>query len=155
MEIVEGTVTAFEEIFGEGNVFNEFSIDPDGDFDPAASQEIFLADDVLFNSGSAEIKEQFKPLLEFSPLLLEVQPGVTLWVKGHTDSVGSEEANLALSQARVDAVVDWIIGQDGDSERVFAVGVGEAEPIADNDTDEGRQLNRRVEFIVDNFDIGL
>ena len=154
-EISELTVVAFEAILGEGNAIAEFTIDPSVDFDSDQSQAIFLADAVLFETGSAEVTDDFADILSFSPLLLEAHPASTLWAFGHTDSVGSAESNLELSQNRVDAVADWIIEQGGDPERIFPEGVGEDQPIADNSTEEGRAQNRRVEFIVDSFDIGI
>ena len=154
-EISELTVVAFEAILGEGNAISEFTIDPSVDFDADQSQAIFLADAVLFETGSAEVTDEFADVLSFSPLLLEAHPAATLWAFGHTDSVGGAASNLELSQNRVDAVANWIIDQGGDPERVFPEGVGEDQPIADNSTEEGRAQNRRVEFIVDDFDIGI
>lgn len=154
-EISDLTVTAFEAILGEGNAIAEFTIDPSVGFDPDESQVIFLADAVLFESGSAEVTNDFADVLSFSPLLLEAHPNSTLWASGYTDSVGGVEFNLELSQDRVDSVRDWIIEQGGDPERIFATGWGEDQPVADNSTEQGRAQNRRVEFIVDNFDIGI
>lgn len=154
-EVHDLTVQAFEEVLGEGNVFPEYEIDPAADFDPEEVQSIFLADAVLFETDSAEIGEDFEDVLSFSPLLLAAQPNVTLWAFGHTDSVGDAESNLRLSQERVDAVRDWVIENGGDPERIFASGEGEENPIADNSTAEGRAMNRRVEFTIASFDIGL
>ena len=67
-------------------------------------------------------------------------------VQGHTDSTGSEEANQRLSQARADTVADRLVARGVPADRVRAVGKGEAEPLADNETEEGRALNRRVEL---------
>ena len=154
-EIAELIVSANEEAVGEGNVFNEYTIDPNSTFDPEASQAIFLANAALFESGSAEVAEDFEDVLAFILSLMEVQPDVTIWAFGHTDSSGDAGDNLQLSQDRVDAVRDRIIELDGDAERFFATGEGEENPIADNSTAEGRALNRRVEFILDGFDIGI
>lgn len=154
-EIAELIVAATEEAVGAGNVYNEYTIDPDSDFDPDESQAIFLADAALFASDSAEVGEDFEDVLTFILSLINSQPDVTIWAFGHTDSAGDADANLRLSQERVDAVRDWIIERDGDSERFFAMGEGEANPIADNSTPEGRAQNRRVEFILDGFDIGI
>ena len=152
-ETAESVIRAAEEVFGEGNVVNEYSIDSNADFDPAESQAIFLADAVLFETNSAEVTDDFVDVLSFIPVLLDVQPEVTIWAFGHTDSVGNAEANLRLSQQRVDAVHDFVIELGGDGDRFFPEGRGEEEPIADNDTEEGRAQNRRVEFIFDGFDI--
>jgi outer membrane protein OmpA-like peptidoglycan-associated protein len=65
-------------------------------------------------------------------------------IEGYTDSDGDERANLALSVARAEAVVDALILRRINPERLYAVGYGEANPIADNATAEGRRLNRRI-----------
>ena len=152
-EITDLTVGAFERILGEGNVTAEYVVDPDTTFDPAADQSVFLAENVLFETGSAVITEEFETILGFSPLLLQQQPDATLWVFGHTDSAGDDAANLTLSENRVEAVKEWIVERGGDPERIFISGEGEAKPIADNATAEGRALNRRVEFTIASFDI--
>jgi OmpA-OmpF porin, OOP family len=69
-------------------------------------------------------------------------------VEGHTDSVGNANANLRLSQARSESVRDYLVRNGIAPERVQAIGYGEERPVADNSTDEGRALNRRVEFNV-------
>jgi outer membrane protein OmpA-like peptidoglycan-associated protein len=145
-------VAAIEQIVGPGNAISEYEITPDSDFVPGASSPVYFNEKVLFESGSAVISPDFIPLFAGTPVLLQIQPTVVVTITGHTDSDGSEEANLALSQARVDAVRDWIIDNGGDGDRVIAVGLGESDPIADNSTPEGRQQNRRVEFIIDGFD---
>lgn len=67
-------------------------------------------------------------------------------VSGHTDSTGDPDANRALSGARAQAVVDYLVAQGIQVERLQSRGAGADEPIADNDTDEGRAQNRRVEL---------
>ena len=113
------------------------------------SAPIFINDTVLFETGSAAINEDSYPLLAPGLALLENEPTATLKIVGHTDSVGDEAFNLALSQARVDAVREWMIASGVDPSRLIALGMGEAEPLADNETDDGRAQNRRVEFVVE------
>ena len=69
-------------------------------------------------------------------------------IEGHTDAVGSDVANLKLSQARADSVVDAISARGVEASRLDAVGFGEMRPLETNDTDDGRAANRRVEFII-------
>jgi OOP family OmpA-OmpF porin len=69
-------------------------------------------------------------------------------VDGHTDASGTEEANLAISRLRADAVRRALVAGGVAAERITVVGSGEASPIADNDTREGRARNRRVEVVV-------
>lgn len=148
-------VAAIEQVVGPGNAIGEYVVDP-----LLAAEEddtgtpVYIEDTVLFTTGSAEIAPDFEPLLAVGLRLLQVQPGVTLEVTGHTDSLGSDAANLALSQNRVDAVKEFFVAQGIAPERIVAVGKGEAEPRADNDTPEGRQANRRVEFLVKGFSYG-
>lgn len=75
-------------------------------------------------------------------------PSVTIHITGHTDAVGSDEANQILSEGRANAVRNDLIKRGVAAERMTAEGKGEREHIADNDTEEGRQLNRRVEFTI-------
>lgn len=84
---------------------------------------------------------------DLAGFLLE-NPSVTIRITGHTDAVGSDEANQILSEGRANAVRADLIQRGVAEERIEAEGKGEKEPVADNDTEEGRQLNRRVEFTI-------
>ncbi|MEL7023868.1 MAG: OmpA family protein [Pseudomonadota bacterium] len=68
----------------------------------------------------------------------------SLRIEGHTDSLGSESRNLQLSQARADAVADYLSAHGIQSARITTIGVGSAQPIADNASRDGRRANRRV-----------
>jgi outer membrane protein OmpA-like peptidoglycan-associated protein len=73
-------------------------------------------------------------------------------LEGHTDSKGTDAYNMKLSQRRVDAIKNYLVEKFGISEdRLKAVGYGESQPIATNDTDEGRQLNRRVQAVMETY----
>lgn len=150
-----GAVNALEEILGEGNVISEYVIDPDAPFEMGRASDVFIEDTVLFQFGSAEIAPDFYPLLGLGVVLMEIQEGVTIEVYGHTDSAGSDETNLELSQARVDAVEAFWVSQGADPDRITAVGLGETDPVADNATPEGQQLNRRVEIVITGFVFSL
>ena len=69
-------------------------------------------------------------------------------VEGHTDSDGPDISNLKLSQARTQAVVDYLVSKGVERSRLDPVGFGESRPISDNTTPEGKAKNRRVEFII-------
>ena len=84
---------------------------------------------------------------DLANFLLENQ-SVHIHIVGHTDAVGTDEANQILSEGRANAVRNDLIKRGVAAERMTAEGKGEKEPVADNDTDEGRQLNRRVEFTI-------
>ncbi len=103
---------------------------------------------VFFETGSAELKQT--SLLELNRLrnLLSENPGLHIRINGHTDNVGTDEDNNILSNNRAKAVYDFLIVNGISSERLQYKGFGESQPIATNDTPEGRQLNRRTEFVV-------
>jgi outer membrane protein OmpA-like peptidoglycan-associated protein len=78
--------------------------------------------------------------------LLEENPKVEIEMSAHTDSRGSDEYNVTLSAARARSVVDYILSKGIPPSRIVSKGYGETQPVVPNDTDENRQLNRRVEF---------
>jgi OmpA-OmpF porin, OOP family len=103
---------------------------------------------ILFDSGSAKIKaESYKTLADIAKLLTD-DPALKLSIEGHTDSDGTDEANLTLSQNRADAVRTYLIdAYKIDGGRLTAKGWGEGKPIDVNTTPEGKANNRRVEFV--------
>jgi outer membrane protein OmpA-like peptidoglycan-associated protein len=104
--------------------------------------------DVLFDTGRYTLKPGAKEKLAKISGILLGHPGLQLEVDGHTDSVGSDEFNLRLSEERADAVRSYLVAQGVPSESVSAHGFGKEQPVASNDTAAGRQLNRRVELVV-------
>ncbi len=104
---------------------------------------------IYFPSGSAVIPASSYPAIDDAVRVLEGNPDIHIEIQGHTDSEGSEEANLILSQRRAEAVRDYIIRVHGiPSSRLQARGYGESMPVASNDTEAGRARNRRVELVV-------
>lgn len=148
---VSGVVAALEELMGEGNVISEYEINPEAEFVMGGPADVYIEDTVLFAFASAEIAPDFYPLLGLGVTLMNMQDGVTIEVYGHTDSSGSDRTNLELSQARVDAVKAFFLAQGIEADRITAIGRGESEPVADNATAAGRQLNRRVEIVINGF----
>jgi OmpA-OmpF porin, OOP family len=103
---------------------------------------------IYFDTDKSELKPESAPALEQIAKLLAQNPGFKLKVVGHTDMVGSLDANMKLSQARAEAVVQALVGQHGvAASRLKSYGVGPLTPVATNDTDEGRAKNRRVELV--------
>lgn len=151
VETETGLVTALAQIIGPDNVISEFRFDPDIPYTPGAPVPVFIDEKVLFESGSAVIAPAFYPIIAGMPAMQQIQPTVVVTIFGFTDSVGDADRNLELSQQRVDAARDWIISQGGDGSRLIAIGKGEADPVADNDTEVGRSQNRRIEFLVEGF----
>lgn len=103
---------------------------------------------IYFDTGKSDIKpESEKALVEIAKLLKN-NPSLKLIVVGHTDSVGVMDANMKLSQARAEAVVQALVAKQGiDAARLKGYGVGPLAPVASNDTEEGRAKNRRVELV--------
>lgn len=101
---------------------------------------------IVFPPGSAEIDGTAAGLMTAMAQALEQCKALPLEISGHTDSQGSEDGNKALSQARAEAVLVALQGRRVDVSEMSAIGYGEERPIADNETEEGREANRRIEF---------
>lgn len=110
--------------------------------------------DVLFDFGKYDLKPDAKIKLAKLAGIIQAHPGLNLAIEGHTDNIGSDEANMKLSQQRADTVHDFLVQQGLGADTVTAVGMGKTDPVADNSTNEGRQKNRRVEIIVSGEVIG-
>lgn len=143
---------------GQGQPF-KVNVTYDRELDPLAAQpkpEECLADvqqllrykKIEFNPGSADIGASAIGLVGSIAEVLAQCPAMALEIAGYTDSQGSEEGNRALSQARAEAVLVALQVRRVDVSRMKAVGYGESRPIADNETEEGREANRRIEFSV-------
>jgi outer membrane protein OmpA-like peptidoglycan-associated protein len=104
--------------------------------------------DVLFSFGKADLSAGAVRNLDKLTGFLEKHPDRNLLVEGHTDSVGSDEFNQVLSQKRADAVKEALVGKGIRAERIVTKGYGKQFPVAGNDTESGRQLNRRVEVVI-------
>ena len=110
--------------------------------------------DVLFKTGSFELLPGARERLAKVSGILLAYPSLHVQVEGHTDSVGSDEYNQQLSEKRADAVRDYFVQQGISGDSIEAHGFGKTEPIATNDTPEGRQQNRRVELVLSGDAIG-
>jgi len=112
--------------------------------------KLFILDNVYFDSGKATLKsssyKELNELLEY----LTLKPTTNIEIAGHTDNVGEDTANLALSQRRADAVKKYLLKRGVSSKRVQAKGYGESRPVSDNTTDKGRAMNRRTEVHIKN-----
>ena len=105
-----------------------------------------LPDGVTFDFAKYDLKPQFYPALNTVAATLKEYNQTIVEVSGHTDSIGSDAANQTLSERRANAVAGYLMGQGVQRERFEIVGMGERYPVASNDTDSGRALNRRVEI---------
>jgi iron complex outermembrane receptor protein len=99
---------------------------------------------VLFDTDKATLKGSSTAILDSVVDILKQRPGAKVELRGHTDSVGKDAYNMKLSQRRAQAVVDYLVSKGIPAENLTAKGFGETNPIASNDTAEGREQNRRV-----------
>lgn len=110
--------------------------------------------DVLFDTAQFSLRPAAREKLAKVAGILAGHPGLKLDIEGHTDSVGSDEYNQRLSEQRGTAVRDYLMEQGMPVSAVTAKGLGETRPVASNDTEAGRQLNRRVELVISGEVIG-
>jgi len=113
---------------------------------------VLTLSDVLFDTGRAELKPGAERSIEQIAAFLNEHPERRIQVEGFTDSQGTDDYNLELSQKRADSVAMAIIQRGIDAQRVRALGYGEAYPKASNSNAGSRQVNRRVEIIVSSSD---
>ncbi|MCU1335095.1 MAG: OmpA/MotB domain protein [Bryobacterales bacterium] len=104
--------------------------------------------DVLFDTGQYTLKPGAREKLARVAGIILGHPGLKIAVEGHTDSVGGDQYNLKLSENRANTVRAYLISQSIDPAVVTATGFGKTNPVADNSTAAGRQMNRRVEMVV-------
>lgn len=110
------------------------------------SLRLIMPGNITFATDSANISPRFFSTLNAVATVLNGFPETLIRVTGHTDSTGSEQYNLNLSQRRADSVAQYLVAQGVAPNRVVAIGMGESVPIASNSTPAGRAQNRRVEI---------
>lgn len=141
---------------GQGKTY-KVSVTYDEELDPLAAVptpeecaqdvgDVLARQKITFTPGSAEIDVKASTVMEALAKVLEDCAGIKMEIAGHTDAQGSEEGNRALSQARAEAVLLALQGRQVDVSGMTARGYGETVPIADNETEAGREANRRIEF---------
>jgi OmpA-OmpF porin, OOP family len=143
---------------GQGQTF-KVNVRYDEALDPVASlptpeecaanvNAVIARTKITFTPSSAEIATTARPVLDELAGILQKCPPMQLEIGGHTDSQGSEGGNQSLSQARAEAVLLALQGRRVDVSGMSAKGYGESTPIADNGTEDGREANRRIEFVL-------
>lgn len=105
-------------------------------------------DDIAFAPGQASLRPEAKASLGQLVAFVNRDPGKPIRIEGHTDSRGKPDANRVLSQRRADSVRDALIAAGVAANRITTAGLGEDQPVASNDTEEGRARNRRVDVIL-------
>ena len=112
---------------------------------PVQAPEGLVLEGILFETGSATIDPASNPRLDRVVEYMTHMVGVRIRIAGHTDNVGNAQRNRALSQTRAEAVQAYLVAHGVDAARVEAVGYGDTQPVASNDSEAGRQQNRRIE----------
>lgn len=115
---------------------------------PIETGSIVRLNNIFFDTGKAELRPESAPELDRMVTTMNENPKLVIELGGHTDNVGGNELNQKLSQDRADSVREYFISKGIEPDRVASKGFGENKPVATNDTDEGRQQNRRVEFLI-------
>jgi outer membrane protein OmpA-like peptidoglycan-associated protein len=113
---------------------------------------VTLPEQVLFAFGEHDLLPDASATLDRLAEAVAYLEDAPVQVNGHTDGVGSDASNQTLSEQRAQAVTDHLIEAGVDTERITTQGLGESEPVASNDTDDGRAQNRRVEVIIEGVD---
>ena len=118
------------------------------ELEPLETGNVITLEHVLFYRTTANFIEGSETELNLVVEMLQENPDVKIFLKGHTDNVGNETLNVHLSKQRVLAVEEYLNDQGIDPERIDGEGFGGAQPVASNDSEDTRKLNRRVEFEV-------
>jgi OmpA-OmpF porin, OOP family len=140
------------------SVSKNYDLTQKGVYKEIKGEDLFIApievgtnvalNNIFFTFGRAELEEASFYELDRLTDLLQKSPTMELEVQGHTDNVGSAEANQKLSLLRADAVKSYFLGKKINASRIKTVGFGETKPKADNKTTEGQAINRRVEILI-------
>lgn len=115
---------------------------------PVETEVIVRLNNIFFDFDKSNLKKESAPELDRLVQFMGSFPDISIEIRGHTDSKGSDDYNQKLSERRAKAVMEYLTRNGVDAKRVSSKGFGEGVPITTNDTDEGRSQNRRVEFIV-------
>lgn len=136
-------------VIGPQNVINNYVIDPAA---PVPTDGRVTVDQrFLFPTGSAVLDPSYSNVLELGVIVMRLNPQVVMVITGYTDNTGDPNDNLLLSQARASAVVNYLSARGIDVGRFRPIGKGAADPVAPNDNDVNRALNRRIEVTLLNL----
>lgn len=113
----------------------------------AITQNGFVALYINFETGKSEIKAESMPIIDQIATMLKQNPNLKISIEGHTDNVGSEQSNQILSESRAQSVLKALEAKGTDANRLKSKGWGQSKPIANNETEDGKAKNRRVEIV--------
>jgi len=114
--------------------------------EPLQTQKNYVLDNIYFKPNSSELEPESYAALDAIVSMLQANPQIRIQINGHTDNTGNANKNLALSEARANSVAQYLINKKIEKSRIIPKGFGSQKPVADNNTEEGRYKNRRVEF---------
>jgi outer membrane protein OmpA-like peptidoglycan-associated protein/tetratricopeptide (TPR) repeat protein len=114
----------------------------------AKANEAVVINDIYYSTNSADIEERSKIILDAFADYLKDHPAMVIEISGHTDSRGDDNANKALSAERAFEVMKYLVDHGVEAKRLTYQGYGESKPVGDNNTEEGRSMNRRTEFVI-------
>jgi len=115
---------------------------------PVEIGEIIRMNNIFFDFNEATLKTESYMELNRVVKLLSDNSNIEIELSGHTDNIGTDEYNLNLSKLRADAVTSYLVAKGINGVRISTIGYGKNNPVSTNDSEEGRQLNRRVEFTI-------
>jgi outer membrane protein OmpA-like peptidoglycan-associated protein len=122
-------------------------VEPKGDISKVEKGQSMVLEGIVFETNKATITAASDSILAKVVETLNANPDITVEIQGHTDNKGSDALNTKLSQKRADAVKAYLVKKGIEKKRLTSKGYGSEKPVASNDTDEGRQKNRRIEFL--------
>ena len=111
-------------------------------------REVLIFEDVHFDFDRFNLRPEAIKILDDAVAKLQAQGDVRVTIEGHTDSIGTVEYNLALGERRANSVRDYLVQRGIVNMRLMTVSYGEERPMADNDTAQGRAMNRRAHLVV-------
>lgn len=118
--------------------------------EPIEVGKSYKINDIYFATNSSELTEQSKNVIEVLIEFLHDNPSISIQIQGHTDNIGQRKDNMALSENRAKEVYNYLIERNIDASRLTFKGFADTKPVATNDTEEGRALNRRTVFVIIN-----
>jgi len=120
----------------------------DMEIQPIELDKSYRINDIYFAFNSFDLTPESKVVLDQLTEFLELNDRLSIQIQGHTDAIGNDAANLILSENRAKSVYDYLIANDVPASRLTYKGFGETDPLATNDTEEGRAMNRRTCFVI-------
>lgn len=120
----------------------------DVDLEPVQLGKAYRMKDIYYESNSADLTAESKKVLDEFIEFLNENPNIKVKIQGHTDNIGGDAFNLTLSENRAHSVYEYLVSRGVSSSRLSYKGFGETQPVDTNDTEAGRAMNRRTEFLV-------